>query len=315
MLSRSLHRSARRLAPAALVMAACLPGDDRPEPGSLYVTVEPTSSTRGGFRTIDGWEVRFDRFVMAVGDVRLRDPIDENEDDDSATLCNDYAETYYEWLFDFVVAEKEKVGLAYGLGQCRVEFRRRGPSDDTVLGAGATRDDLEAMIVEGPDAYVEEHETTLVAVGEATREGRTVRFDWRFRLEHEYEVCPSLDGSSNVNYLALVAGDEATLELEVRGEELFRLLPHDDAPLVFDPIAAADADGDGEVRWPELAVAVAEPLGERAEQEEYEPPYDYLSDPPSLGDRIYVDNLTRVLRVKGGGPCEPEESRERRGGG
>lgn len=312
MLWRMLLRSTLRLAPAALVAAACLPGDDRPEPASLYVTVEPTASTRGGFRTIDGWEVRFERFVMAVGDVRLREPIDGDDEDASATLCNDYAQTYYEWLFDFVVAEKEKVGLAYGLGQCRVEFRRRGPSDDTVLGAGATQEDLEAMILEGPDLYVEEHETTLVATGEATREGRRVRFDWRFRVEHEYERCPSLDGTSVVNDRRLRGGGEESLELEVRGEELFRLLPHDDAPLVFDPIAAADADGDGEVLWPELAVAPAEPLGEGAEQGEYEPPYDYLSDPPSLGDRIYVDNLTRVLRVKGGGPCEPEESRERR---
>jgi hypothetical protein len=308
---RTILRSALWLAPAALAAAACLPDDDRPEPGSLFVSVEPTASTRGGFRTIDGWEVRFERFVMAVGDVRLREPIDGDDDDAAATLCNDYAETYYEWLFDFAVAEKEKVGLAYGLGQCRVEFRRRGPSDDTVLGAGATQDDLETMILEGPDLYVEEHETTLVAVGEATREGRTVRFRWSFRAEHEYERCPSLDGSSSVNDRTLRGGSEETLELEVRGEELFRLLPHDDAPLVFDPIAAADADGDGEVLWPELALVPAEPLGEGGGHGEYEPAYDYISDPPSLGDRIYVDNLARVLRVKGGGPCEPEE---RRGG-
>jgi hypothetical protein len=291
---------------AAVTASACLPGDDRPEPASVYVSIEPTPATRGGFSTIDGWEVRYERFVMAVGDVRLRDPQDlDGEDVEEGVLCNDYAETYYEWLFDFVVAGREKVGLAYGLGECRIEFRRRGPSDDTVLGTGATEADVDAMDDEGADAYVPEEETTLVVRGVATRGDATKRFEWRFRAEHEYERCPSLDGDELVNQRSLRGGDALELELEMRGEELFRLLPHDDAPLVFDPFAAADANGDGRIDFEELAEVPGEPLGEDL-PEDYDPGYVYVSDPPSLADRVYVDNLARLVRVKSGGPCVPE---------
>jgi hypothetical protein len=296
-----LKRLTRHAATALLVTssASCLPGDDRPEPGNLLVTAVASPTITEGFTTLDGWAIRYDRFVTALGDIRLRD---HPENSDS---CNDYEETHYEWLFDFtVVTSPQKVGLTFGLGRCNVEFRFRGPSDDTVLGLGATESALAFMLVEGKDAYTEEDDEriTLIAAGRAERDGVTKRFEWRFRHSYEYEECTD-EADNPVNVVELSAGEAHVRLLEVHGEELFRMAPASDAPLLFDPLAAADADDDGAIGFDELAAVSLDPLVlAHPAWDETDP--DEL--PVTLADLVYLHLLPRIVRMAGSTACEAE---------
>lgn len=292
--------------------ASCLPGDHRPEPGSLLVTAEPTAAIVEGFTTDDGWAIRFDRFVTAVGDVRLRD-IPEGPDDS----CQDYAETYYEWLFDFTVAEREKVGLVFGLGQCNVEFRVRAPSGDTVVGPGVTEADVASMRVEASDAFGEEEEGTAVRMsGQAERGGVVKRFDWWLRRDQEIEECEGLvEGVPPGSLVTLVGGERRELRIFIRGEELFRVADDDDAPFQFGAYAAADLDGDGTVALEELAGVAPpsyQPAGDPlvvavvdADAPAVEEPGD--EEQPTLGDLLYDVLLPRVGRPEGAGACTTDD--------
>jgi hypothetical protein len=281
----------------ALLAGGCLPGDDRPEPATLLVTAEPSEATASGFSTDDGWTVEFDRFVTAIGDIDLDGP--DGWDDDS---CNSYSETHYEWLFDFTVVEREKVGLVHGLGACAVEYRFRGPSGDTVLGPGATTQDVEFMDAEGTDAYAEQEEATLVVVGEASRGGESKRFEWVFRREYEIEKCEDLSGDGYVSELYLNGGTSHTLPIVVRGEELFRRSANIDAPLQFDLFAQADVNGDGSITLAEL-VEVEAPEGESFGSSEAE---GTELEVITLADLVYEVLLPRVTHIAGGGDCEAE---------
>ncbi len=69
-----MKRRASLVASAIAVLCGCLPADNRPEPASLRVHASPSDATLAGFSSQDGWEVRFERFVCALGDVRLESP-------------------------------------------------------------------------------------------------------------------------------------------------------------------------------------------------------------------------------------------------
>lgn len=299
---RATSRVAACLAIGWLAVGGCLPDDDRPSPSSLLVTAAPSEATKNGFETEDGWSIRFDRFVAAAGDIRLRDA--ERGDD----TCVEYGETYYEWLFDFTVAEREKIGLAHGLGDCQVEFSLRGPSDDTVLGPGATEEDLAFMIVESSDAYAEDHEVSVWVEGQAQLEGVTKRFSWAFRRSYEVEKCADEGGGSLFNELELVSGGSAELEIEIRGEELFRMGPDDAAPLHFDLFAEADRDGDGILAWGELETMIAPDQTVYGDPNEWDPELDGpgTQGAISLAGLVYRRLLPRVARVAGGPACEAE---------
>ncbi|HTJ84593.1 MAG TPA: hypothetical protein VL400_22895, partial [Polyangiaceae bacterium] len=260
MVARASSRRGRRpslrllgpLGVAALFLGLdCLPADTRPEPSTVHVTAVASDETANGFTTADGWSISFERFVTALGDVRLDDP------EGSDGVCNAYYETHYEWLFDFTKTGREKVGVVYGLGTCSISYRFRGPDTDAVLGAGATSDDLATMSVEASDAYADEARTTLVVRGTATRRDRRETFEWRFRRSYRVDQCPSATREHFASVLDLESGDTHDLGIAVRGQELFRLGLTDDAPLQFDLYAAADIDADGTVTLDELAAAEA----------------------------------------------------------
>src|SRR5262245_49539892 len=129
-------------------LLGCLPGDTRPEPGSVHVTVRPSSASAEGFSTADGWQVSFERLLVGLGSTDL-----EGSD------CTSYSEARYTRLFDFAVGfDDEKLGLVYGLGDCEVELGVRTPQRDALLGPGATAGDLDSMRIEVQDDWIEEPE-------------------------------------------------------------------------------------------------------------------------------------------------------------
>lgn len=289
-------------------LAGCLPGDDRPEPGSLEVGVAPNEATASGFTTDDGWHIRYDRFLTALGDVDL----DDDEEGAGEDSCNDYAETHYDRLFDFTVAGAEKVGLVYGLGTCSVEFRLRAPSSDSILGGGASAQDRELMRIEASDGYAIDERTTLLVRGRAERDGVSKEFFWMFRRSYEIGRCARPEGDGLASVLELRGGDALRLGVEVRGQELFRELPADDAPITFDRFAAADADDDGVVSFEELAAVELpiEPILEALEDELPEELRDVvasqLAADASLATLVYEILVPRVARFAGAGECEVE---------
>ena len=147
---------------AALVLLAvtapgCLPADDRPEPGSVLVNVRRSDVAIEGFVTDDGWSITFDRFVTAIGDMRL-------DGDD----CVDYSLADYDRLSDFTVADTAKASLHYGLGQCTILFGIGPPADNAILMAGVTEADRELMRTEDPNATEEPWHTMQSICGPAS---------------------------------------------------------------------------------------------------------------------------------------------------
>jgi len=289
----------------------CLPGDPRPPPARVYVTAEATTATREGFITSDGWAITFDRVAAGIGNVDL-----------DGESCDDYNRANYQWLIDFVKAGEEKVGVVYGLGTCTLKFQLRTPSSDrTVFGAGATDALFATMRDIESDFWVVGQRPAVLVSGRAERAGVTKRFDWAFREGYELYECPRLDGVGNRDVLALGGPSQVSRKVEIRAEELFRLLPDDDAPLVFDPYAEADCDDDGLITTNELATVALKDVSGAGGADPSDPPpgiggltvcgqVDDRNDFDTLGDRVYLELAPRIARLSGGSSCHFDSASE-----
>jgi hypothetical protein len=244
------------------------------------VRVLRSDAARDGFVTDDGWEVRFDRFVTALGDISLH-----------LDGCVDYSRSQYNRLYDFTVSDDAEVGQIYGLGRCNVHFRMRAPSSDALLTEGITEADREAMRLEASDAYTTDRRVALLVRGRAERDGVTKEMFWLFRRSLTYKRCFAPGSEDPVSTLALDSGEVVQLELSIRPEELFRELPTADAPITFDRFADADADADGMVSLEELA-EVEVPLEEILEVAQEGLPEEITS---VAGDQIPIDATLATL--------------------
>jgi len=287
------------LALIALVAPGCLPADDRPEPGSVLVNVGRSEAAHEGFVTDDGWQISFDRFVTAIGDMGL-------DGDD----CSDYSRSGYERLYDFTVADTAKASLHYGLGQCTIVFSMRAPSPRAILMAGVTQADRELMGMEASGPFHGEKDETigLMVVGRAERASETKQFSWLIRRWQRIGACHNAAGE-DLSAIALSAGDAFLRELEVRPQELFRLTPSLVAAIEFGRMAEADADGDGTITQEELA-KVSVPADEIAADLADEVP-DWKPDRIAelIGDAtlatLVFDILPlRILAFAGAGECQ-----------
>jgi hypothetical protein len=282
-----------------MLLVGCLPADNRPVPASILVTAEPSDATKSGFVTDDGWEVKFDRVLLALGDVDL------DEDAEDSGSCASYSETHYEKLFDFVHVDREKVGLVHGLGDCSLEYRVRGPSDDTLLGSGATDADVSAMDLDGSDQIADSERVTLRVQGAFSKDGVSKRFDWSFRRSFEVSNCKAEDGTS-LSILPLEGESEHTIRIEVRPEELFRIAPDDDAPFEALSLTQVDDDEDGEVTFSEMSVLAA--MGVLDDWAVEGIAEEDLPDPVPITrlETMYEYSLPRITRIAGGAACEAE---------
>ena len=260
-------------APALLALAAaaaptgCLPGDTRPEPASILLTVETSAASRDGVKTADGWEITFERGLVSIGDAAL-----------DGDACNAYANARYERVFSAPTTGAQKLSLVYGLGQCSLRLRLRSPSSDALLGEGASARDLAALREPGTDAWSAKvagtsggkggpmsgfsgqggvNGTALRVVGHARKGGIEKRFAWSFRGNVTLKDCGSAaeDGGVTTS-LDLHGGDVREIPVTLAPEELFRLREGAEG-LAFEPFAAADANDDGTVTLDELAAVVA----------------------------------------------------------
>jgi hypothetical protein len=273
-------------------LASCLPGDERPAPGALFVATAPNTSTTGAFTTDDGWTVRYDRFVTAVGDVLMEHA--------AGNACIDYADDprddAYNRLIDWTRPERRLVGLGYGLGRCNVTFALRPPDEDTVLEAGTHEADVARMgtrINRGDIISEIQQGAVVLAVGRAQKGAVEKRFDLILHGSAYLRDCPALDGDELQSLVDLRAGSSVAINLEAHGDELFRAAPLVHEPPRFEPFAAADRDGNGIVTSAELDAV--------------EPPYSgsvsntnqWYSHLVMIQDAL----LQRMVRMSGAGPC------------
>lgn len=280
------------------VASACLPAETRPEPGSVLMTAAPSAATRDGFETDDGWHVHFERVVTSLGNIFLLDDPDANGE----ITCNPYSQPNYERLFDFAaMAEEEKVGVAYGRGTCSVMYAFRGPSQEALVGAGASAEDVERMSQLGYDDWSDYSPISLFVVGTAQRGTNIKRFEWTFRRQYMLDQCPSdSDADAYMTVDELADGNELDLTIEVNAEELFRTSNEDAASTQFGLYALLDRDGDDVVTFEELDgfPAVNGPWISQGDATGGGPGW-----PETVLDSLYAFLLPRVTRIRGGGAC------------
>lgn len=247
----------RWLACAALarLLMGCIPADTRPTPGTLNITVQPSPEVTDGVVTDDGWHISFERFLIGFAGASVYG----HWDGQSAASCNSYSNSAYGRLFDFSVAGQQKVADVYALGKlCEISVGLGNPSEDAVLAEGVTASDLAFMRAPNPDAYgyVQGLDTgyglgaqpTVYVRGRASRSDTTKRFEWAFG-----------DFGGNSCDLTLRGGDVLPLNMVFHGEAIFRDGPAPEAPLRFNAMANADADGDQTITMQELVDAPPNP--------------------------------------------------------
>lgn len=230
----------------------CLPGDTRPEPGQVYVTAEASSASTNGFSTDDGWSIRFERLMVGLGNVSL-----------GREGCNEYAGSGYDRLYEFTRPGAQKLGQAYGLGGCDIEFRLRSPSDEALLQEGTTATDREFMreldsetlalaTTLGLDRRLPR--TGVYARGTATRGDEVKQFDWKFQMaRYELSNCENPEDGTLTSAVDLQGGVTLRRAISFHGEDLFRVGVESADLLGFGAIASADADADGNITLKELA--------------------------------------------------------------
>ena len=126
-------------------LAACLPGDTRPPPGSALITVSPDAALSDGIAseaTEDGWAISYQRFLIGLGRVELE-----------GDACNTYSDANYSRIFDLQSGGGQKVSEQFALGACSFRFAVANPSSESLLGAGVSDADALFMRTPGTDAY------------------------------------------------------------------------------------------------------------------------------------------------------------------
>jgi len=286
---------------SAVTVSSCLPADDRPPPGSLSLTVSPSTAVTDGITTVDGWKLSFNRAVISIGRASL------------GSDCVGYSNARYDRVLDVTQGEAQPLSILYGLGACDVRFGIEPPASDSLLGTGVNEALKTLMRTPMSDAYVQGGGITMVVDGQASAGGMTKKFHWQFLQPYRYEGCTvELDGQA-VGGVVLNGGDALSYDIAIAPERLFLDDIEDTAQLRFAPFTNADdagGNGDGEITFDELAqvsIADARQFG----------PYtagaggkgDMFA---SLLDYVYLALFPRVPRFRDTGSCTPSAGR---GGG
>lgn len=191
----------------------------------------------------DGWSVKYDKFLVAIGNIRVAD-----EDGTEAARKDGFV------LVNHVTAGVKPIATLDGLAAKNwnlVSYQIRPVTDPAQLevGAGATEDDKTFMMTNACHAYVE---GTLSKVGEDPR-----TFKWCFGVDTLLDECEGDVDGKLTKGVVVTEGGEDTVQLTIHGDHLF----YDDLQSVNAVVRGqviADADGangsepDGEVTLEEL---------------------------------------------------------------
>jgi hypothetical protein len=223
------HRASIFFLLAALTLTAC--GGDDVEDGTLEIRIYGEEFAEDGIPADvfgDGWEMRFDKVLISVGEAHAA-----TADDDPALSAAAYQVFDLAQASDgegYLVASGEVPGGAYDVVGFRVA------ADGDAVAGNAEADDVELMI---------DGELALYVEGNATKDDVTKSFAWGFTGATRYDAC---EGTAEID------GTSAATVLTIHMDHLFYDDLFSEEPNVaFDLVAAADTDDDDEVTADELA--------------------------------------------------------------
>ena len=279
----TLIATARRTIGLLPFLLACLPVDDRPPPARVVVAVTVDQNLAEGITTTDGWSIRYDRFLVSLGAVSLDPPSSSlgppsSSPPSETSRCTEYAPAFYVRILDLLKPSPQTLRTAYGLGECTLRFELGDPGAFSSLVSNVDEDVERFMREPRPDAFAFGGIVLSVA-GTATRAGTTLSFDWSFRQAFGYETCDPISLEGDASW---------TFEIQIQSRFLFHdRLDHETAQVVFDPYAAADGNGDGQITLEELGQV---PVSDGTEF-------------ATLAERLYLGLVPQLPWFQGQPPC------------
>ncbi len=184
----------------------------------------------------DGWTVKFTKFLVVIGDVRVEDATGVvGGKMEERKLFDHHAPGVKPVITFNNLAAKPWTDVSYSIRQA---------SMSTVLAEGAAAADLTMMSDMGYAVYVE---------GSAEKGAVKKTFRWGFTPPTVYAQCSGDKDGREIKGVLVTNGGTDDVELTIHGDHFFYDdLQSPDAVLRFDAIAATDADNDGEVTLAEL---------------------------------------------------------------
>jgi hypothetical protein len=205
---------------------------------ALAISGSESVAAGGMLTTSDGWDITFTSLVVV-----LHDPGLIERTDNDPTYVRELGVT----VWDAVPALAEGEELSRRIRATRYDGAQFRVAPTSISEYEPMAGNVEQSVV---DAAADDGWSVHV-VGTATGAGGNVSFDWTFETNTFYRC--KFEGDEVVELGA--EGDETTT-IEMLGEALFRSeADNADAAVVFQPIADADADGDGAVTADELEAA------------------------------------------------------------
>lgn len=236
-----IRRMGWRGVAAAIVVAACGTEDDGGR-GTLALSVSGEDAAEVGFPVpgveelvfADGWSVRFDKYLIGLGRVRVASSDGAvGVEDDEIVVVDLTAGEQQVFTFEEVPARRWD-DFGYDI---------LPPTASARVVGGVAEADVQRMIDGGFNYWIE---------GVATRGERSRRFAWGLAAPTRNDRCVNAsDGTPGV-----VVRNNATApyQITLHLDHLFydRLGAHDGASMRFEAIAAA-ADDQGVIHWEDLA--------------------------------------------------------------
>lgn len=215
---------------AALVAALGGGCSEEEETGTLAVEIWGEAYAESGIPSsvfVDGWSVRFDRFLVVVGGITAA----------RGTRAPEFAEDPQR-VFDLVRAGPHRIAeRAVPAGRYDNTGYRTAPAGPGAIAGNVTAEDVRLMRDGGYAVYVE---------GAAQRGTITKTFRWGFTTDATYRRCES--------QASVPAGGSATIQITIHSDHLFvDDLAAEEPDVTFAVLAGADTDMDGEIEQAELA--------------------------------------------------------------
>lgn len=208
--------------------------------GIHTLTIEGNDAVLAGgpLMSSDMWEITFDSFHVVVHDPGLIERVDNKP-----TYVRELGVTVWNVVSDLAEGDalaRQIRATRYDGAQFRIAPTSASGYEPEL--GNVPEDVVDTAVDEGWSIHV---------VGSASAAMQTIQFDWTFDTNTFYRC--QFEGDEVVELGA--DGDETTT-IEILGEALFRSEAGNvDAPVVFQPIADADSNGDNMVTADELEAA------------------------------------------------------------
>ncbi|MBP9113917.1 MAG: hypothetical protein KBF88_13985 [Polyangiaceae bacterium] len=203
--------------------------------GEEYIEQEIPAVQDGQALVEDGWTIRYGKFLVNIGGVRIADGSAAPVVTETKTMLVDHKKPGRKALFSYELDAAAFSNVGYTISSVNA-------NTDASL---ASEEDKAKMIAGGYSVYVE---------GTATKGTDSKAFAWGFTTNTLYANCKGEVGGIEREGVAIPSSGTDEVELTIHGDHfLYDDLQSPEAKLRFNAIAAADKDNDGKVTLEELA--------------------------------------------------------------